>query len=159
LAQSYAPTKHRLKLSFKIDAPITAFRLELLNDPNLPRGGPGRSIWGTSALTEFEVESAPADAPDKTTPVKIASATADVNPAEAVLDPIFDDKTNRRRTTGKVEFAIDGKDETAWSIDVGPGLRNQPRKAVFVTESPAGVAGGWLHVYLKQNHGGWNSDD
>jgi mono/diheme cytochrome c family protein len=159
LAQSYAPTKHRLKLSFKVDAPVTAFRLELMNDPNLPRGGPGRSIWGTSALTEFEVEAAPADAPDKTTPVKIASATADVNPAEAVLDPIFDDKTNRRRTTGKIDFAIDGKDETAWGIDVGPGLRNQPRKAVFVAEGPAGTAGGWLHVYLKQNHGGWNSDD
>ena len=45
---------------------ITAFRLELLNDPNLPLGGPGRSIKGTGALTEFEVEAAPADAPEKT---------------------------------------------------------------------------------------------
>ena len=42
-------------------APITAFRLELLNDPNLPLGGPGRSIKGTAALTEFRVEAAPAD--------------------------------------------------------------------------------------------------
>jgi len=25
---------------------VTAFRLELLNDLNLPRGGPGRSIRG-----------------------------------------------------------------------------------------------------------------
>ena len=33
--------------------------------------------------------------------------------------------------TGPVAFAIDGKDETAWGIDVGPGRRNQPRKAVF----------------------------
>ena len=38
-----------------------AFRLELLTDPNLPLGGPGRSIKGTGALTEFEVEAAPAD--------------------------------------------------------------------------------------------------
>ena len=34
--------------------------------------------------------------------------------------------------TGPVAFAIDGKDETAWGIDVGPGRRNRPRKAVFI---------------------------
>ncbi len=90
----------------------------------------------------------------------MVAASADVNPKEAVLDPIFDDKTNRRRVTGPVEYAIDGKDETAWGIDLGPGLRNQPRKAVFVAETPIGLRGGTLlHVYLKQNHGGWNSDD
>ena len=33
--------------------------------------------------------------------------------------------------TGPIGFAIDGKDETAWGIDIGPGRRNQPRKAVF----------------------------
>ena len=36
------------------------FRLELLTDPNLPAGGPGRSIKGTGALTEFRVEAAAA---------------------------------------------------------------------------------------------------
>ena len=56
LAQGYAPTKHRVKMSVKVDQQnITAFRLELLADPNLPMGGPGRSIKGTGALTEFEV--------------------------------------------------------------------------------------------------------
>ena len=78
LAQGYAPTKHRVKLTVKTEVQnITAFRLELLNDPNLPMGGPGRSIKGTGALTEFEVEAAPADAPDKITKIKIAKATAD----------------------------------------------------------------------------------
>ena len=48
LAQGYAPTKHRVKMTVKTDVQnITAFRLELLNDPNLPLGGPGRSIKGT----------------------------------------------------------------------------------------------------------------
>ena len=37
--------------------------------------------------------------------------------------------------TGPIEFAIDGKDETAWGIDTGPGARNQPRKAVFSAET------------------------
>ena len=60
LAQGYAPTKHKFKLTVKTDLPkISAFRLELLTDPNLPRGGPGRSIKGTVALTEFEVDAAP----------------------------------------------------------------------------------------------------
>ncbi len=163
LQLGYAPTKHRVKLSAKVEANgITAFRIELLNDPNLPLGGPGRSLDGTGALTEFEVEIEPVGAaPDaKPVPVKLASATADVNPRETVLAPIFDDKSNRRRVTGPVAFAIDGKEETAWGIDVGPGRRNVARKAVFVADSPVGFASGtWLHVYLKQNHGGWNSDD
>ncbi|PYU95147.1 MAG: hypothetical protein DMG25_05140 [Acidobacteria bacterium] len=161
LAQGYAPTKHRVKLTVKTDVPsITAFRLELLNDPNLPLGGPGRSTKGTCALTEFEVESAPANAPDKVTKIKFAKATADVNPPETVLAPIFDDKSGKRRVTGQAEFAIDGKDETAWGIDVGPGLRNQPRKAVFLAEAPISNPGYiLLTFYLTQNHGGWNSDD
>src|SRR5437773_138076 len=161
LAQGYAPTKHRVKLTVKTDVPsITAFRLELLNDPNLPLGGPGRSTKGTCALSEFEVESAPANAPDKVTKIKFAKATADVNPPETVLAPIFDDKSGKRRVTGQAEFAIDGKDETAWGIDVGPGLRNQPRKAVFLAEAPISNPGYiLLTFYLTQNHGGWNSDD
>jgi mono/diheme cytochrome c family protein len=160
LALSYAPTKHRVELRAKVDRPVTAFRLELLNDPNLPLGGPGRSLWGVGALTEFEVEASPLSAPDKVTKVKFVAATADVNPQEAPLHAIFDDKSGRRRVTGPVAYAIDGKDETAWGIDVGPGLRNQPRKAVFVAESPIAFEGGTLlRVFLKQNHGGWNSDD
>ncbi|HEY5908177.1 MAG TPA: DUF1549 domain-containing protein, partial [Vicinamibacteria bacterium] len=160
LALSYAPTKHRVKLTARVDSPVAAFRLELLNDANLPLGGPGRSIWGTAALTEFEGEAAPVTAPDKVTKLKMVAASADVNPKEAVLNPIFDDKSGRRRVTGPVDYAVDGKDETAWGIDLGPGLRNQPRKAVFVAESPVAFEGGTLvHVYLKQNHGGWNSDD
>ncbi|HKC88674.1 MAG TPA: DUF1549 domain-containing protein, partial [Blastocatellia bacterium] len=66
LAQGYAPTKHRVKMSVKVDQQnITAFRLELLTDANLPMGGPGRSVKGGCALTEFEVEAAPAGDPKK----------------------------------------------------------------------------------------------
>jgi hypothetical protein len=161
LAQGYAPTKHKVKMTVKTDIRnITAFRLELMNDPNLPLNGPGRSIKGTSALTEFEVESAPADAPDKIAKVKFARATADVNPPETPLDAIFDDKSGKRRVTGPVEFAIDGNEETAWGTDAGPGQRNQPRKAVFTAESPIANTGSTiLTFYLNQKHGGWNSDD
>ena len=37
---------------------------------------------------------------------------------------------------GPVAFAIDGKDDTAWGIDAGPGRRNVPRNAVFVPDRP-----------------------
>ena len=161
LAQSYAPTKHRVKMSVKVEQRnINAFRLELLTDSNLPMGGPGRSTKGLCALTEFDVEAAPAADPKKISKIKIVRATADYNQPERDLEPIYDDKSKRRRVTGPIEFAIDGKDETAWGIDAGPGLRNQPRKAVFISEKPITNEGGTiLTFYLKQNHGGWNSDD
>ena len=161
LAAGYAPTKHRVKMTVRTDMQnITAFRLELLTDPNLPLGGPGRSVKGTCALTEFDVEAAPASAPEKTQKVKFAKATADFSPPETPLAAIFNDKSGRRRVTGPVEYAIDGKDETAWGIDAGPGLRNQPRKAVFTADKPVSNSGGTLLTfYLTENHGGWNSDD
>ncbi len=161
LAQGYAPTKHRVKMTVRADLNnITAFRLELLNDPNLPLGGPGRSINGTSALTEFEVEAAPAADPKNVTKIRIVRASADYNQPERLLEPIFDDRSNRKRITGPIDFAIDGKDETAWGIDAGPGRRNFPRHAVFIADKPLSFEGGViLTFYLKQNHGGWNSDD
>jgi hypothetical protein len=161
LAQSYAPTKHTLQLSMQIDlSPITGFRLELMTDPNLPLNGPGRSIKGTAALTEFRVETQSLKAGAKSVNVKIAKASSDINLPEAPLDKIHDDKSGRKRVTGPVAFAIDNKDETAWGIDNGPGRRNRPRQAVFVPEKPIAFMGeAIITINLVMNHGGWNSDD
>ncbi len=161
LAQGYAPTKHTTEFEATVNAEnIAAVRLELLNDPNLPLGGPGRSIYGTCALTEFRLEAGPADGSAKMAEVKVARATADVNPKEKELGSIFDDKKGKRRVTGPIEYAIDRKDDTAWSIDIGPGRSNVPRKAVFVLEKPINFTGGTkLKFKLNQSHGGWNSDD
>src|SRR5207253_8802605 len=138
LGQGGNQNKSRLKLTVRTNMQnITAIRLELLTDPSLPLGGPGRSIQkGMCALTEFEVEAASAEAPDKITKVKFAKATADVNPPEAPVEPICDDRSGKRRLSGPVDLGIDGKDETAWGIDVGPGLRSQARKAAFVAGAP-----------------------
>jgi hypothetical protein len=161
LAQGYAPTKHTAQMQVQTDVRgITAYRLELLNDPNLPCSGPGRSVKGTAALTEFKVQVAPADMPGKKEWVKFVRATADVNPPEKPLDAIYDDKSGKRRVTGPVTFALDDKEDTAWSCDNGPGRRNQPCKAVFLADKPiAHTHGTILTFHLKQNHGGWNSDD
>jgi hypothetical protein len=161
LAQGYAPTKHTTEFVVKASLEnVTAVRLEMLNDPNLPLGGPGRSIRGTFALTEFKLEAGPADGSAKMAEAPLASATADVNPAEKELASIFDDKSKKRRVTGPIAYAIDKKDETAWTNDIGPGRSNVPRKAVFTLEKRLTFAGGvQLKFRLTQNHGGWNSDD
>ena len=161
LAQGYAPTQHRPKFVLKTDLQgITAFRIEVLADPNLPLGGPGRSIRGTGALTEFEVEAAPADNPEKISKVKFVKASADVNLPERSLESMFKGKGEECRVTGPIEFAIDGDEETAWNFDTGPGRRNQPRKAVFTAAEPISNPGGTvLTFYISQQHGGWNSND
>lgn len=149
-----------MKLSVKTEAQnITAFRLELLTDPTLPLGGPGRSPKGISALTEFTVEAAPTDAPTKITQLKFVKATSDFEPPARPLDPILNDKTGKY-ITGPAEFAIDGKEETAWGIDAGPGLRNQSRKAVFTLAAPISYPQGTiLTIHLSQNHGGSATDE
>lgn len=162
LAGGYAPTKFKPQFTLRTKMRnIRALRLELLNDPNLPMNGPGRSLWGTAALTEFEMTATPAGVKDaKPKKIKIARATADVNPPETQIAGAFWDKTGKRRVTGPVEFAIDGSDETAWGTDIGPGRRNQPRQAVFVFAEPVDFPDGTvLEVFLSQRHGGWNSDD
>jgi hypothetical protein len=161
LAAGYAPTKFTTEFTAKSDLlNISAVRLELLNDANLPLGGPGRSIKGLFGLTQFRVLAAPADHPEQRKELKIIRATADVNPPEKSLEAIFDDRSKKKRVTGPIEYAIDGKDETAWSIDIGPGRSNVPRKAVFVFEKPIEFEKGAIFTFkLTQNHGGWNSDD
>ena len=123
LALGYAPTKHTVKFTAKTElpdhhgrAPGTAHR----SQPAGRRSGPLRSS-GSGALTEFTRGSGATEAPDKFEKLKIASATADLNLPETPLEPKFDDKSGKRRVTGPIEYAIDGKDETAWGIDAGPG--------------------------------------
>jgi len=163
LAQGYAPTKYTTSLRGTTDVKgITGFRLELLNDPNLPCNGPGRSFMGTCALTEFSVEAealSPDGAAAPKQKIKFTKVTADYANPERNLEPNFYDKTDKKRVTGPVEYALDGKDETAWGIDQGPGRRNQPRNAVFAAEAPFGGEQTQLSINLKQMHGGWNSDD
>ncbi len=161
LTGGYAPVKHRVMMRLKTDVQnISAIRLELLNDLNLPLNGPGRSIKGSCALTEFEIEVAPAKDPKKTAKIKIARATSDIDLPERELESTFDDKSGRHRVIGPIQFAIDGRNDTAWSIDAGPGLRNQPRKAVFNLPAPIVNDGGSiLTFYLNQAHGGWNNND
>ena len=89
LALGYAPTKHTAKLYVTNDLQhVTAFRFELLTDPNLPCSGPGRSFKGTCALTEFKVEAMDAKQPTNKVAVKFEQATADSNAPQIGTTPI-----------------------------------------------------------------------
>ena len=160
-AASYAPTKWTADFRGTNNLPfIGAFQLEQLTDPNLPCNGPGRSIKGMAALSEFKVEAVDLREPTNKVEVKFVKATADYSNPEKDLEPEFYDKSDKKRIYGPVEFAIDGKDDTAWGIDAGAGRRNQPRKAVFLPDKPLTFTNGVvLNFRLMQNHGGWNSDD
>jgi mono/diheme cytochrome c family protein len=161
LAAGYAPSQHSTEFTVESTLPrITAVRLELLNDPSLPHGGPGRSVDGLCALTEFKATAAPLDEPDKKSELKFNEATADVNPPERELAKTFDDRKGTRRVTGPIQFAIDGDELTAWGLDIGPGRSNLPRNAVFVFEAPIQNEGGTrLTFKLVQKHGDTIDDD
>ncbi len=160
-AASYAPTTWTAHFRGTNNLPVIgAFQLEQLTDPNLPCDGPGRSLKGMAALTEFRVEAIDLANRTNKVPVKFVKATADFSNAEKELEPEFDNRSDKKRIYGPVEFAIDGKSDTAWGMDAGPGRRNQSRKAVFLPETPLTFTNGVeLNFSLDQKHGGWNSDD
>jgi len=165
-AASYAPTQWTAHFKGTNHLPsIGAFRLEQLTDPDLPCNGPGRSIQGMAALSEFKVEAVDLQNPTNKVEVKFVKATADFANARKPLEPEFQSESRRRkdgdkRTYGPVEDAIDGNGDTAWGIDAGPGRRNIARKAVFTPEKPIEFTHGVvLNFRLQQGHGGDNSDD
>ena len=160
LCQGYTPPRSRVQLTAKTDVQnITSIQLELLTDSTLIFGGPGRSPKGVSALSEITAEAAPADEPTKVTQLKFVKATSDYDQPVRPLGPEFNDKSGKW-LTGPAEFAIDGKEETAWGIDAGPGLRNQSRKAVFTLATPVSFPKGTiLVIHMTQNHGGYATDE
>src|SRR5678809_1154446 len=113
-----------------------------------------------AALSEFNVKAQDARHLTKKINVRFVKASADIAKDEKPLESEFDDQSGKKRVYGPIEYAIDGKNDTAGGIDAGPGQRNQARKAVFIPEKPLTFANGVeLAVRLLQNHGGNNSDD
>lgn len=153
LAQGYAPPTQNSEFKVQVELPrITAVRLELLNDPNLPRGGPGRSLLGLCALSEIEVEAAPMDESQDKIEVNFSNALADVNPEKLIVNRESGD-TEQLGAIGPVSLAIDDDESTAWGIDVGPGRSNVSRVAVFILEEPLESSVPLIIKFtLKQSH-------
>ncbi len=137
LAQGYAPPTQNSDFKAQVDLPkITGIRLELLNDPNLPRGGPGRSSTGLCALSEFKVSAEQKDNPQEKVELKFSHATANVNPEKQEVLNNKDGDSKEVKAIGPIALAIDNDESTSWGIDVGPGRSNVPREAVFTLEKP-----------------------
>ncbi|HEY1765799.1 MAG TPA: DUF1549 domain-containing protein, partial [Opitutaceae bacterium] len=147
---------------------ITAFRLEVLNHPDLPAGGPGRSYQGLFALSEFGAE-VEADKPSEgSRPQKASGGVRKVTFVSAAddlgLEPEAFFKAFGLPSDGEVgpaAFAIDGNRKTAWSGDIGPGRRNEERAAVFRPEAAISVpASGDVVALLDQMmHQGSDSEN
>ena len=158
---SYAPTKAENTFTATIPAgKIELFRLEALTHDSLPRGGPGRSVDGTAALSEFRVRIEPSGG--EPFDVKFVRAYADVNAESRELKPRYRNREPDKdhRTVGSIGLAIDGDIETAWTTDVGSGRSNVDRHAFFIPEAPITLEQpATISVTIVQKHGGWNSDD
>jgi len=167
LAQGYSPGRTSPKMETKTSLKkITAIRIELLADPNLPAGGPGRSKVGACGLAELDLryttDSLEIKEFGKWNKVALASAVSDCNPPQRLIGPEFPLKPTEVRTRylGGVHLAIDGDEDTAWTTDIDPGRRNQSRYAIFTLKEPLIVEeGARLAFQLHQRHGGWNNND
>ena len=109
---------------------ITGFRIDLIADSNLPRGGPGRAADGSLYFSEFIAEAAPVSKPDALEKIGLATASADMS-----------------RLDYPVSNIIDGNMKTHWSNDFGPIKRNQSRNIVITTKNPVGFDEGTAFVF------------
>ena len=134
----------------------TGLRLEALTHGDLPFNGPGRSRYGTWAITELAV-TVQTPGTDAWHTVRLKNATADfAEPPEKLEEEwTADFDKEKKRTRGPVEFMIDGNKDTAWRADRGPGRRNQESAAVMQFECPLDYpAGSKFRVMMTMDHGG-----
>lgn len=141
-------------------AGVTGLKLEALTHSDLPFGGPGRSKYGTWAISELRTS---VQSPGSTEwkPLVMKNATADYSESDGELEEEWRTArdTKKPRIRGPVEYLIDGKTETAWRSDRGVGRRNQESAAVVQFESPLDLPPGTkLKLELLFHHAGGRSD-
>lgn len=113
---------------------ITALRLEALPHEDLPGGGPGRGTIlaeGDFLLTGLELALVSSGGEDAE-PISIAAASHDY------------------AATGRgADQALDGKDDTGWSIK---GATGRPHQAVYAFETPIQAGAKRIRVTLVQDY-------
>ena len=114
------PSKDVYSVTVEVPAGTsTAFRLEALTGPLLPKKGPGWASNGNFVLNEFEATSQAANSKAGT---KLAFATA---------------STDWQQDGYPAEHAIDGNMKTGWAINgTKKSSPNSNREAVFVLKKP-----------------------
>ena len=118
------------------DKLITGVRIEVLGDPSLPKGGPGRDPEGNFFLSRFEMQIAPAGDPDGKQLVTWKEAAADESQEDYNIKRIV-------QRSERDEDRVRG-----WAIDAS--THPPRREAVFVPDKPFGFPGGTvLTITLK----------
>jgi hypothetical protein len=134
---------------------ITAIRLEALPDPSLPKGGPGRDIYGNFQLNGFDVEGAALAAPVAGTAGGGAEAEApgytrlgfkaikaDDSAGGASFDTFFP------KVLPRDSYAPRG-----WRIDASKEDTRLPRQIVFTLDRPLTTAAG-ARLKIRLHHVG-----
>ncbi|MHB8733711.1 MAG: PSD1 and planctomycete cytochrome C domain-containing protein [Terriglobales bacterium] len=119
------------RVSSGTPGPLTALRLEVLPDPGLPQGGPGRDNEGNFFLSGVQAEVAPPGATGAWKKIVFKTATAN----------------DSQDGYGVGAVISDGSAEAGWAIDTSKG--HAARQAVLIAAAPVGlVAGTRLRVRL-----------
>jgi hypothetical protein len=122
--------------TYTIEAPasvprVTAIRLEVLPDPSLPKGGPGRDPYGNFQLNGFDVEAGGAH-------LSIKSIRADEAVGGTGVDTFFPASLSR-----------DAYAPRGWRIDASREEKRLPRQIVFTLAQPLEAAAGPMTIRLK----------
>jgi len=133
---------------------VTAIRLEALPDPSLPKGGPGRDVYGNFQLNGFAVEAEPIASTVVTARARKAADNAgysnllfkaikaDDSAGGTSLDTFFP------KTLSRDAYAPRG-----WRIDASREERRLPRQIVFTFDRPLMTPGG-ARLRIRLNHQG-----
>jgi hypothetical protein len=119
-------------------AKVNAIRLEAITDDALPAKGPGRMKNGNFVLSKITVSAAPGNSPAEAQPVKLVSASADVEQKDF-----------------PAASAIGGKPGAGWAVDAEGRKLNANHEAIFAFDHPVSFPEGTRFVVtLDQQHGG-----
>ncbi len=116
---------------------VTAIRLEALPDRSLPKGGPGRDVYGNFQMNAFEI-AAGSDAPRSLKTIKADDSSG----GSANLDSFFPKMPPR-----------DGSPPRGWRIDASREETRLARQIVFTLEQPLAGAGTPLRIRMTHRGG------
>ncbi|HKH68470.1 MAG TPA: DUF1549 domain-containing protein, partial [Reyranella sp.] len=142
LASGPAPTteSYRVRATTRLSR-ITGIRLEVLPDPTLPQGGPGRDYYGNFVLTGFTVTAVPA-AGGRETSVAIAQGRADDSFGSSELRDLLMKPAEEK-----------GDLPSGWAIDATRDETRLRRQAVFTPSVALTYPGGAALTVTLSFHG------
>ena len=118
---------------------VTAVRLEALPDPSLPKGGPGRDVYGNFQVNGIEIEAEPIG-PEKSGFVPVGFKAIKSDDGGASLDTFFPKSLPR-----------DAYAPRGWRIDASREETRLPRQTVFSLDRPLVTPTG-VRLRVKLTH-------